>query len=299
MLLRLILATVLASFLVPAVAGGATSGPAALSANSRTFEDSRNEVPDAPDITTVVVTNDNAGTISFRINGPSRLVEGMLVVIEIDSDHNEATGTQDELSLGADYAIELFGNNANLYRWDGTNFTRRANDPPQSTLIFNDLTIRINNSELGNTTRFRFGVTVVTGITVDSNGDPDFSQARADIAPDLGHGFWSYDVRTAPVRLVARRFALSPSRPVAGRTLTANLTAARSDTGATLRGGRVICNATVGGRRLAVRTARFVGTQARCTWAVPGSARGQQIRGSVTVVFEGRRVTRSFTARVG
>jgi hypothetical protein len=294
-----LIAAVACATLVAVLAGtalSASAAPAATTANSVTFEDSRGEMPNAPDITTVVVSNTDAGVISFRINGPSQLVEGMLVEILVDADSNPATG--DPEILGADYAIELFRGTANLFRWDGTNFTRRPNDPPQSSLIFQELTIRINAAELGNTARFNFGVTVITGIRTDANGDPDFSATQFDAAPDVGHGFWSYNVRIAPLRLLARSFSLSPRRPLAGRTLTARLVAARSDTGAVLSGGRVVCTATVGGRRLTAR-GRFVGTQARCAWQVPSSARGQRLRGSIAVVFEGKRVTRSFAAPVG
>lgn len=299
MLVRLILGTFLVSAALASAAGGSVASPSAAAANRATFQDTRAEAPDAPDIRSVVVSNDDAGTITFRVVGPPRLVEGMAIDIYVDSDNLFTTGTPDPLNIGADYVIQLLQGQVDLFQWDGTNFSRRANDPPQSTLAFQDLTIRINASELGNTSRFNFGVLLVSGITVDSEGQPDFSQARDDVAPDLGLGLWPYTVRIAPVRLVARRFSLSPSRPQAGRTLTANLVARRSDTGATLRGGQVVCNATVGGRRLAPRVRRFIGTQARCTWAIPANARGQRLRGSVAVVFEGRRVTRSFAATVG
>jgi len=290
-------ALVVLPYAVPGSVAPASASPAVATANSVTFQDSTGELPNAPDITTVVVSNNDGGLVSFKVNGPPRLVDGMLVEILVDSDNNPATG--DPESLGADYAVELFRGSANLFRWDGTSFSRRANDPPQATLVFSDLTIRINASELGNASQLNFGVTIITGITVDSNGDPDFSQAAFDAAPDVGHGYWAYNVRIAPVRLLAKRFSLAPRRPQSGRTLTANLVATRSDTGATLTGGRVVCAATVGGRRVAVRTRRFVGTQARCTWQIPSSARGKQIRGSIAVVFEGRRVTRSFSATVG
>jgi len=98
---------------------------------------------------------------------------------------------------------------------------------------------------------------------------------------------------------VSKGFKLTPSRPVAGRTFTAGLTVARNDTGATLKGGQVICTATVGGTRVTARVHRFVGTQARCGWNLPGSARGKAFRGTVTVVFEGRRISRSISATVG
>jgi hypothetical protein len=279
---------------VPSVAIGST---AALTANRQTFEDSRAELPNAPDITSVTVANNDAGRITFTIGGIQRLVEGMLIGIDIDSDNNPATGSQDELNRGADYAIELVQGNANLFRWDGTSFTRRSNDPPQSTLVFQETAISINAAELGNTSRFNFGVVVITGIRTDQSGNPDFSNAQFDAAPDIGHGFWNYSVRLAPLRLLARNFSIS--RPVrAGRTLTARLVATRSDTGAVVSGGRVVCNATIGGRRIAGR-GRFVGREARCVWRIPGSASGQRIRGSITVVFEGRRVSRSFSAPIG
>jgi hypothetical protein len=276
----------------------ATASPAASLANRATFEDSRAEIPNAPDISNVVVANNDAGRITFTINGiGDRLVEGMLIGIDIDSDNNPATGTQDELSRGADYAIELVQGNANLFRWDGTSFTRRSNDPPQSTLVFNNLSVSINAAELGATQRFSFGIVVVTGIRTDPQGNPDFSNAQFDAAPDIGHGFWNYTVRVAPLRLLARSFSVTrPAR--AGRSFTARMTAARSDTGAVVSGGRVVCTARIGGRRIAGR-GRFVGREARCVWRLPGNARGSRISGSIAVVFEGRRVSRSFSAPIG
>jgi hypothetical protein len=286
-------------FAVLAFAAGGAWAPAATTvstANSVTFQDSIGERADAPDITTVVVSNTNAGAITFKINGPARLTDDMLVGIDLDSDNNPATG--DPQTLGADYAIELFQGSANLFRWDGANFTRRTNDPPQSTLTFTGLTIRINASELGNTTRFNFDALVITGITF-VNGEPDFSAVRADLAPDPDHGLWNYTLNTAPLKLVAKSYTLTPRRPVAGRTFTAALTVARNDTGAVLKGGQVICTAKVGGARITARVRKFVGNQARCAWQIPGSARGKPIRGSITVAFEGKRVSRSFAATIG
>lgn len=300
MLLRVIGVTAVVSVVLPCSAGEAwtsAAAPTATTANSTTFQDSTGERPDAPDITTVVVSNTNTGEITFKINPFARLTDDMDVDIYLDTDANAGTGDPD---TGADYVIDLFRGSADLFRWDGTNFSRRQNDPPQATLTFSGLSIRINASELGNTARLNFLVLVITGIVVDpSSGEQDFTNARADIAPDLGHGLWSYSVKTAPLRLLAKSFALTPSRPQAGRTLTANMTVARNDTGAVLKGGSVICSATVGGAHVAVRVHKFVGSQARCAWQLPSSARGKSIHGSVTVVFEGKRISRSFAATVG
>jgi hypothetical protein len=284
-----------------AVAAGPTSVSRALP-NSVTFPDSTGENPTGgPDIARVVASNNDAGQISFEIGLPNRtsLPPEMLVNVDIDADNNPATG--DPETLGADYAIEFFQGQANLFKWDGTNFTRRQGDPAQVSLITSataaSLTISINAAELNATKRFNFGVIVITGIVVNQQtGDLAFENARFDLAPDAGHGLWNFQVRTAPLRLVARRF--NAGRPVAGRLHTVRMVAARSDTGAVLTGGQVRCAATIAGRRVAAKVHKFVGQEARCAWQIPSGARGGTIRGSITVVFEGLTVRRSFSATI-
>jgi len=287
------------------VAGACALVPGAVGAplnNTATFQDSTGERQGAPDITTVVVSNNNAGIVTFKINVPGRatLTDDMLVAFTIDADNNPATGSQDPEDRGGDYAIQLFGGTSDLFRWDGTTYSRNGADPPQASLRFSGMTVFINASDLGNSKRLNFNALVLTGIVVDQNtGDTDFSKAIGDLAPDPGHGFFSYQVKVGQLKLNVKSFALSPSRPQAGRTLTATMSATRSDTGAALAGGQVLCTATIGGKRLAFRTRGFSGGRARCGWQVPASARGQKIRGTITVVFEGRRVSRSFSATVG
>ena len=68
----LVLATAVAVVALPTIASGALSAPAAPAANTQTFQDSVGEDPGAPDITTITVSNDDAATITFRINIPNR-----------------------------------------------------------------------------------------------------------------------------------------------------------------------------------------------------------------------------------
>jgi hypothetical protein len=299
-LLRILgLTAVLVAFAaLPASVG--TSAPLRPAANSVTFGDSTGEAPDAPDITTAVVSNTNAGLITFKLNIPNRptLAEDMLINVDVDADNNPATG--DPELLGADYSIQLFQSRTDLFRWDGTSFTRTATDPPQASLVFSyagGATLRISAAELGNTTRFKFGAIVISGIKVDPNGDPDFTNAKADLAPDPGHGLWSYEVNTAPLRLLARKF--TAGKPKAGALYTVRLVAARNDTGALLESGQVTCKASVGGKPLRARTQRFVNKEARCTWLIPSTARGKAMRGSIGVAFEGKTLRKSFAKPVG
>jgi len=184
------LAIAFAIVLLPTVASGAPSSPTAptaVSANSTSYQDSSGENPAAPDITTITVSNTDAGLISFKIAIPNRaqLGQDMLVLLFVDSDANAQTG--DPESLGADYVIQIFGGEAALFRWDGGDFTRRAGDPPATSLIFsyaNGVTVTMSAAELGNTKKFGFAVIAISGVAIDpTTGDVDFTNAVADAAP--------------------------------------------------------------------------------------------------------------------
>lgn len=280
------------------------TGGASSAANRATFTDSTGEDPQGPDITTVVLSNDDRGTLTFVINVPNRptLTGDMAFDILINSDANSATG--DPQLFGADYELIVIGPisgpaEAALFRWNGTEFT--AQGVPQTSLIFGHangaMTIRLNASELGNTRRLQFIVLALTGIVLTPEG-LDASNARFDLAPDPGHGLYSYDVRITPPRLVVRSFGLRPPTLRAGRPFSVFATFARSD-GAPAAAPSVTCRATLGGRALAASGSSVTGSRATCRWALPANARGKTIRGTVTVRSGGLRASRSFTRRVG
>jgi hypothetical protein len=296
----LLVALAVAVVALPTAATGGTAAPAA---NSQTYQDSVGEVPPgAPDITTIVVSNDDTGMITFRINVPNRptLTQDMYMVLFVDTDNNPATGSQD--LGGADYVIELFRGEVNLFRWDGSNFTRRFGDPSAITLSYsyaNGFTVRISANELGRTRAFRFVVVVESGVVIDPvTGAPDFTNAVGDVAPGGGAGLYPYTVIIAPPQLLVRKLATTPARPAAGREFTLRLTTVRSDTGAVVQGGRVTCVGRAGNARLKPTTARVVGGAAVCTWQIPANAKGKTFRGSISIVFEGLRATRSYSSRI-
>lgn len=301
-----LLAIAVAVVVLPAAAFGAfpsgTTSPAVIAANTTTFTDSTGEDPAAPDITTIVVSNDDAGMVSFRVNVPNRptLGQDMLVDLFVDTDNNPATGSQE--IPGIDYVVELARGEINLFKWDGTGFTRRFGDPSAVTLAFSyqgGVTIRISAAELGSTTRFNFLVTVESGVVVDPvTGDLDFTNAKGDAAPGGGAGFFNYVVNIAKPTLIVRRVATSPAAPSAGKPFTMRLTTARSDTGAVIQNGRVTCVGRAGTARLRAQTTRVTRGAAVCTWLIPKGAKGKSFRGSVSVVFEGLRASRSYSARI-
>ena len=302
----LVLAVAAVIAALPTAAGalpGGTSSTAFVAANSQNYQDSTGEDATAPDITTLTVSNDDAGIISFRVNVPNRpaLGQDMLFELWVDSDNNGATGSPDV--GGADYVIQLVRGEVSLYKWDGTDYTRRFGDPSAVTLNFSyqaGLTVRISAAELGNTKTFKFFVVAISGLVVDPvTGDLDGANSKADVAPGGGVGLYPYTVNVAKPTLVVRGVTTTPRVPKAGATFTMRLTAARSDTGAVLQNGRVTCVGRAGTARLRAQLARVQGGAVVCTWLIPANAKGKTFRGSATVVFEGLRASRSISRRIG
>jgi hypothetical protein len=296
--MRALRGTVLLGLIVVALCAAVPGG----AANTATFQDSTGEDPAAPDITTIVVSNDDAGMLTFKVNIPNRpqLTRDILVDMFVDTDNSAATG--DPEALGADYAIELFAGEVALFKWDGTAFTRRVGDPPATSLIFqwqDGVTFKISAAELGNTKRLGFAIAVISGLIVDDvTGDIDGTNAKVDTAPAPGAGLFVYDVKLAPARLVFKSMTTSPTRPKAGKAYTVRLSATRSDTGAAIANGQVDCAARVGTKALQPKSEKFVARQAVCVFQLPANAKGKTIRGTITIIFEGKKLTRPFTAKI-
>jgi hypothetical protein len=298
----LVLAIAVVVFALPTIASGALSVPAAPASNSVTYQDSTGEDPEGPDITTITVSNDDTGMITFRINVPNRptLEQDMLFEIWVDSDDNAATG--DPELAGVDYVMQLVRGEINLFKWDGTDFTRRFGDPPAVTLSQSyqaGLTVKISASELGNTKKFKFFVIVLSGLLVDPvTGEIDGANAHGDAAPGGGTGLYPYEVKITPPTLVVKKVTRSPAKPKAGKPFTLRLVAARSDTGAVIQNGRVTCVGKVANKRVKPQVARVVRGAATCTWNIPSSAARKTLRGTVTVAFEGLKASQSYTSKI-
>ncbi len=289
---RFLFAALIVAVIVPAVAIGALS---ASTANSRTYQDATAEDPEAPDITSVTVSNDDTGLVTFRIavaNRPS-LTPDMLFLLFLDTVPNAG----DEDSLGADYALQLVTGSAALFKWSGSDFEAA---PSQASVSFTyepaGPEIRVRVADLGSPKSFQFVVLAVSGITEDANGDPDFTNAHDDFAPDAGGGLYAYEVLTT-VTLKAVGFTTSPKPARAGKTFSVGLAATQSTTGRLVTGGTVVCTATVGGQGLRLKAKRIRNGVATCVWAIPKSAKGKTVRGSITLLVEGAQLKRAFSAR--
>jgi hypothetical protein len=266
-------------------------------ANSQTFTDSTGEDPAAPDITSIVVSNDDAGLVTFKINISNRptLTADMTVLMPLDTDKQAATGSPD--FAGADYAIELDPGSVGLFKWNGSDFVAA---PSQSSVTYSydatGATIRANAAELGGTKGFNFFVLAFSGITTDAAGNVDFTNAHGDPAPDAGHGVFAYQVLTK-LTLSVKAFTTSPKPAKSGKKFVASLAATESDTSGPVQAGTVSCSATVGGKHLTATVHRVANGIATCSWSLPRNVKGT-LRGTVSLTVKGTTVVRPFAVKV-
>ena len=224
------------------------------------------------------------------------------VDIFVDTDNNAATGSTD--IPGVDYVIQLFRGEVNLYKWDGTDFTRRFGDPPATSLIYSlgERRERSASARPSSATRRSCGSSrVIAGPDRlrPGNGRAQLRTRLGDFAPDLGKGFYTYDVKVAPARLVFKSITKAPATPKAGKTFTVRMAATRSDTGAPIVNGQVDCTAKAGTRSVRPKSERFVGGQAVCVFTIPAGTTGKTLRGTIAMIFEGKKLTRPFGGKIG
>jgi hypothetical protein len=293
---RLLILIALAAVLI-VMPAGAYGDSARQAANSTTFNDSIAEDVDAPDISTVVISNDDAGSVTIQINISNRpaLTPDMIVVIFLDTDQNSATG--DPQLLGADYVIELDPGSVGLFQWSGTDYVSAASQTSLTYVYANGATIHVSASDLGKTKGFKFGVVAISGITTDATGNPDFTNIHRDAAPDPGHGFFSYSVLTKLI-LNVTAFTTSPKPAKAGRPFSVSLAANENDTAGPVQAGTVACAATIALKRIIAVSHVVANGVASCVWRIPKTAKGKTIRGTITLKVQGVQVTRPFSARI-
>ena len=291
---RTVVLTLLAALVVvPAVA---VAGSSVAGANSQTFPDSTGEDPAGPDVTSVAVSNDDGGQITFRINISNRpaLTPDMVLLLYIDS----VQGAGDTESFGADYALQLIPAGVGLFQWNGSDYLAAPSQASvSSSYATTGATLQVSKADIGNPKAINFVVFAISGLTEDSNGDTDFTNSHADLAPDRGRGTYSYQVLTT-FSLNAVGFTTTPKPPRAGKSFSVGLAVTQSDTKSFVQQGQIACRATIGGQAVPLKARRLVNGVAVCVWPIPKTATGKTVRGVIALTVEGARVKKSFSARI-
>jgi hypothetical protein len=282
-----------------ATPSGALGSASRASSNSQTFTDSTGENPAAPDITTINVSNDDAGNITFQINISNRpaLTPDMLLGIYLDTDNNPGTG--DPQNLGAEYFIQLVPGEVDLFPWTGSGYGNAVATPSLTySYTATGATIHVSDSALGSSKAFNFVAFAASGITVDATGNPDFTNIQVDAAPDPGHGTYPYNVLTT-LKLTSGAFTTSPKPAKSGKSFSAGFAATENDTGGPVKTGTVTCTATVAGQHIpAAHKGTVANGVATCVWPLPKKDKGLTIRGTVTLTVKGVSLHHSFANKI-
>jgi hypothetical protein len=183
-----------------AITAAPTGAPAAPVANERTYVDERGEDVAAPDITSVVVSNDDTGLITFRLltANRKRLTQDMRVRVWIT-----ARGAQYFL-LADPYKPQPV--KAALYGCEqrASGLVCAPNLVPAHSLRFRyargahftfDLSALGLEPIAGTRSSIRFYAQVYSGLRLSQSGKFDFSDVHIDRAPSRHPRTWAYIAR--------------------------------------------------------------------------------------------------------
>jgi hypothetical protein len=171
--------------------------PGAVAANSSRYDDGVADAPvEAPDLTEVGVTNDDGGTIVFRISIPNRtaLQPYDLVSVFVDADGRLGTGCA-RGTFGAEYSLSTLGGRFVFGRCSAGSWSFvRAPASFAGSFADSALTLKVNRRDLGGARALAFRVGAAA---LNTDGAYDF-------APDVGTAAWGYRV-LAPTQAVAKK----------------------------------------------------------------------------------------------
>jgi hypothetical protein len=256
-------------------------------AAEQTFTDPPGDSGPGPDITSVLVSDDAAGTITFKVTTANRpaLTEDYSLGLHLDTDSNAATGRE-----GSDFLVLVLSvggsPNALLGEYAGGTLNVKVSSSATASYANGVATISISKADLRNTAAFRFW------IGVDDNPDDD---SNWDAGPDAG--WWPYTLATqpppppAPLKLAAGKPAAMPGPAKAGGAFTVAMTVTRSD-GKPFTGA-VACTAKAGAATLRAAGRAMAGS-ARCTMRLPKTAKGKRLTGSITATAGTAKVAKTY-----
>ena len=261
-----------------------TAAPHAVASVS--FTDPNGDARSAPDITTIVVSNDDAGWMRIRVNigNEEFLRKDTEIYLYLDTDGNPQTGAPE--TRGADFLVVIFARRFWFYRWSETEGLVGITMSSSARVgYWSGASVTLKSAELGEPSNVRFWIRTVRRARLPA----------VDEAPRAGT--FAYTVRpgsTNPPDIGSISLRQRPEAPRAGSRWTITVPQIQLEgSGRSVRPGSVRCRATVAGRVL-----RGSG-RGGCRFALSRRMRGQTLVVTVFVTYRGTTVsqTRSFRVR--
>jgi hypothetical protein len=249
---------------------------------------------DAPDITGVQISNDTRGQILFSV-AVSKLTPESTLYLFLDTDKNATTGYDgEEYALSWESSSDPDNNGWYLEHWNGSSWVHPDQHPTvRGMQTPAGVEFSINRTDLGNTSGFAFWIGTGRWVADAMTGK--------DIAPD-GLAIWTYDLTVAPapvpvVRPVFGSIRTVPAQPIAGKKFVFTVAVNRSDTGAPLTRGTMVCDPSIAGRTI-THAESFTGGKARLAFVVPKTAKGKLLKLKVKIVNGTQSATKIATYKV-
>jgi hypothetical protein len=216
----------------------------------------------------------------------------------LNTDSSQATGSMH----GADYVLfmDMKTLQGSVLHWNGSDYVAadKVADPSRTLISGGSAGFMFNLANLGSPTHIEFAMVVVKGST---------ESGLIDVAPDSG--LWAFDTIVAPapppaptptpavVKPVFGTATTIPAKPTAGKKVVFTLAVKRSDTGAPLTTGKMICDPSYKG--IVIKHAEsFKGGTAKLVFMVPKAAKGKTLKVKVTIVNGKQSATRVVAYKV-
>jgi hypothetical protein len=171
----------------------ASTATAAHLGNTQTYQDSVGEDSLSPDITSVIVSNDDAGMLTFQITIANRptLTGHMDINIHMDINNNANDGCGPDCD-GADIILDLIPGDIAYAPWSNGKWDYSVRSPASLTYSYTGgvATIKVKASDLSIPNTFNF--------YVFSDSDSTDANSHIDFAPDANHGVWNYTIKITP-----------------------------------------------------------------------------------------------------
>jgi hypothetical protein len=260
--------------------------PSATGVGSTSFNDTIGDGNGAADVKSVVVSNDDTGRVTVRVNVDSLPKPSNTVVfVLLDTDRDAATGSVD--AAGAEYMFvdDESDDTYDFARWNGSDWGDTSSSTARVFADAGGVTFSINRSELGNTSALNFWVRTRLG-------DP--GATSQDTASD-GADVWTYTLQlgapAAPkvARVVIPALSLLPK---AGKAFTFRISNVVLSTREVVAAERMTCKALLAGKALAATR------PGGCTWKLPKTARGKTLVVTFTVTSRGASYTQRLPLKV-
>jgi hypothetical protein len=255
---------------------------AAAAGAEQSYSDPAGDAGAGPDVTAAAVSNDPGGTITMKVTISLGPETAMVAVLDTN-----VNGSSSDASDRAIIAVGVAPGVVTAIAMDGEGNAVAA-PSLRASATSSTLELVFAKADLGIDKAFGFWLATMGG------GAADF----ADEAPDTGA--WMYILSVPPppvVKPVIGKPVTTPLAPKAGTRFTVTFPVRRSDNGAPLLTGRMVCDPSVSGRVLR-HAESFTGGKARLSFQVPKTAKGKLLTVKVKIATGAQSSVRVATFRV-